>query len=129
MSEPTIRISWGELMDRITILEIKLERLRSKESVVKVRKELIALLSIAKSALARRDDLAALKRKLKTVNGRLWEIEDKIRGKEARKSFDEEFIELARSVYLNNDRRGELKRQINALLQSELGEEKQYTSY
>ena len=129
MSEPTIRISWGELMDRITILEIKLERLRSKESVVKVRKELIALLSIAKSALARRDDIAALKRKLKTVNGRLWEIEDKIRGKEARKSFDEEFIELARSVYLNNDRRGELKRQINALLQSELGEEKQYTSY
>ena len=129
MSEPTIRISWGELMDRITILEIKLERLRSKESVVKVRKELIALLSIAKSALARRDDLAALKRKLKTVNGRLWEIEDKIRGKEAKKSFDEEFIELARSVYLNNDRRGELKRQINALLQSELGEEKQYTSY
>jgi hypothetical protein len=129
MSEPTIRISWGELIDRITILKIKQKRLRSKESIIKVRKELAPLLSIANFMPGKCDDLAALKSELKTVNERLWDIEDKIRGKEAMKSFDEEFVELARSVYLNNDRRGELKRQINALLQSELGEEKQYTSY
>jgi Family of unknown function (DUF6165) len=129
MSEPTIQISWGELMDRITILEIKQERLQSKESVIKVRKELAALTSIFNSVFGTRDGLAALKSELKLVNDALWIIEDKIRAKEATKSFDEEFIELARSVYLNNDRRGDLKREINALLQSELGEAKQYTAY
>ena len=66
---------------------------------------------------------------VKSVNEVLWDVEDRIRAKEAAKSFDQEFIELARSVYINNDKRGDLKRQINALLNSEVAEEKQYTLY
>ena len=73
--------------------------------------------------------LIALKEKLKSVNEVLWDIEDKIRAKEAAKSFDQQFIELARSVYINNDKRGDLKRQINRLLNSDFAETKQYTSY
>jgi len=71
----------------------------------------------------------SLKQRLKSVNETLWEIEDKIRAKEAVKTFDHVFIELARSVYMTNDKRGDLKRQINLLLNSELIEEKQYTPY
>ena len=73
--------------------------------------------------------LIALKEQLKSVNEILWDIEDKIRAKEAAKSFDQQFIELARSVYINNDKRGDLKRQINGLLNSDFAETKQYTSY
>ena len=79
--------------------------------------------------VASRDRMAALKKQLKSINETLWEIEDKIRAKEAAQLFDQEFIQLARSVYMNNDRRGDLKRRINLLLNSALGEEKQYTSY
>ena len=126
---PKVQISWGELIDRITILEIKLQRLDSEAASENVRRELLSLDSIACQLLSERPDLESLKQQLKLVNQALWEIEDKIRAKEAAKSFNQEFIELARSVYMNNDKRGELKRQINALLNSELVEEKQYTSY
>jgi hypothetical protein len=129
VSAPTIQVSWGELIDRITILEIKEQRLQSKDAVANVRNELAALMSIAHGTLGEGAELAALKRELKSVNEVLWEIEDKIRAKEANKSFDREFIELARSVYMNNDKRGDLKRRINVLLNSSLGEQKQYTSY
>jgi predicted nucleic acid-binding Zn-ribbon protein len=125
----SIQISWGELFDKITILEIKEQRLLSKQSVANVRNELAALMSVADCTLAKRKEVAALKKQLKSINETLWEIEDKIRAKEAAQSFDQEFIQLARSVYMNNDRRGDLKRRINVLLNSTLGEEKQYTSY
>jgi hypothetical protein len=129
VSAPTIQVSWGELVDRITILEIKEQRLQSKDAIANVRNELAALMSVARNTLRERSELAAVKSQLKSVNEVLWEIEDKIRAKEAGKSFDREFIELARSVYINNDKRGELKRRINVLLNSSLGEQKQYTAY
>src|SRR5262249_28650952 len=126
---PKVQISWGELIDKITILEIKLQRLNSKKARENVRRELGALNSIANGTQCRQSDLEPLKQQLKSVNEALWDIEDKIRAKEASKSFDYQFIELARSVYINNDKRGDLKRQINELLNSELVEEKQYTHY
>ena len=129
VATPSVEVSWGELIDKITILEIKEQRLLSKQSVANVHNELAALMNVADRTLAKRKDVAALKKQLKSINETLWEIEDKIREKEAAQSFDQEFIQLARSVYVNNDRRGDLKRRINLLLNSTLGEEKQYTSY
>jgi hypothetical protein len=124
-----VRISWGELLDRITILEIKVQRLNSQAATEKVRHELAILSSAADEILSEQPYLIALKEQLKSVNEVLWDIEDKIRAKEAAKSFDQHFIELARSVYINNDKRGDLKGQINTLLNSDFAEEKQYTSY
>jgi hypothetical protein len=126
---PKVQISWGEFIDKVTILEIKLQRLKSKKAQENVRLELGTLNSIANDILSRRPDLEPLKQQMKSVNEVLWDIEDRIRAKEASKSFDRQFIELARSVYINNDKRGDLKRQINVLLNSELVEEKQYTHY
>jgi tetratricopeptide (TPR) repeat protein len=126
---PQIPVSWGEIIDKITILEIKQRRLVSEEAVANVSMELQALNSRAKPALTSQVLIGRLKSDLKSVNERLWEIEDGLRRKEAEKSFDSEFIELARSVYLENDRRANLKREINALLNSALKEEKQYVSY
>jgi hypothetical protein len=126
---PKVQISWGELIDKVTILEIKVQRLNSRTASENVRCELASLDSIANLIFSERPDLQPLKQQLKLVNQTLWDLEDKIRAKEAARSFDQQFIELARSVYINNDKRGELKRQINALLDSELVEEKQYTSY
>jgi len=105
------------------------QRLTSKETTENVCRELAALNSIASTVLSKRMDIEIIKQQLKSINETLWEIEDKIRAKEAAKSFDQQFIELARSVYMNNDKRGSLKRQINILLNSEFVEEKQYTHY
>src|SRR3974390_1001787 len=109
MPAPTIQVSWGELIDKITILEIKEQRLKSGEAVANVRNELAALMQVVGDTLTKRQELASLKKRLKSVNESLWEIEDKIRAKEAAKSFDQEFIELARSVYMTNDERGDIK--------------------
>ena len=128
-SAPSVLISWGELLDKITILEIKVQRLNSQAATEKIGRELAVLGSTANNILSEQPRLIALKEQLKSVNEVLWNIEDKIRAKEAAKSFDQEFIELARSVYINNDKRGDLKRQINALLNSDFAEEKQYPSY
>ncbi len=125
---PMVALSWGEVIDKITILEIKQQRLSSPEAIDNVRRELAALNKVVAGA-AVPDGLAALKQALKTVNEKLWDIENKIRAKEAEAAFDRSFIELARSVYVNNDERAKLKREINKLLKSELVEEKQYTSY
>ncbi len=124
---PMVALSWGEVIDKITILEIKQQRLSSPEAIDNVRRELAALNKVVAGA-AVPDGLAALKQALKTVNEKLWDIENKIRAKEAEAAFDRSFIELARSVYVNNDERAKLKREINKLLKSELVEEKQYTS-
>ena len=126
---PSVQISWGELLDKITILEIKAQRLNSEAAVKNIRRELAVLVSAVTDILSEQPHLIYLKEQLKSVNEVLWDIEDKIRAKEATKSFDQQFIELARSIYINNDKRGDLKRQINVLLNSELIEEKQYTHY
>lgn len=125
---PTVEVSWGELVDKLTILEIKERRLSSPAAVGNVRRELAALNKVL-AGLRPPEGFDALKNGLVAVNEALWEIEDRIRAKEAASSFDEEFIELARSVYVNNDRRAALKREINLLLKSDLIEEKQYTAY
>ena len=126
--QPTIEVSWGELIDKITILEIKEQRLHSEQAVANVRKEL-ALLRRTFDGLQLSPSLEKLKRELKGINQSLWEIENRTRAKEAAKTFDAEFIQLTRSVYLNNDKRAAIKRQINELTNSELVEEKQYTRY
>src|SRR6266851_1938461 len=127
-TEPWAPISWGELIDKITILEIKSERLTTPAALQNVQHEL-RLLGNVISELAPPPRLLELKADLRAVNQRLWEIENAIRGKEAQKLFDEEFIELARSVYIINDERGRIKRNINLLLNSIIIEEKQYPHY
>ena len=126
---PVVPISWGELLDKISILEIKSVRLTSEQARANVRDELSQLATIAASAGVGNDQINALKTALKQVNETLWEIEDRIRDHEERKIFDRDFVELARAVYINNDERGRIKREINLLLKSELIEEKQYKSY
>jgi len=126
---PAVAVSWGELVDKITILEIKQQRLSSPQAVANVRSELAALDRIVADLRPAPAGLETLKQQLKSVNETLWEIEDRIRAKEAAKTFDQQFIELARSVYINNDERSRIKREINALLKSGLVEEKQYTAY
>ena len=119
----------GDFLDRLTILEIKAERMRDAAKLENVRRELAALRATwASSSLAARD-VGALTAELKRVNTTLWEIEDRIREKEAARAFDAEFIELARSVYRTNDRRAAIKRELNVALGSELIEEKSYSKY
>ena len=129
MTAPRVRVSWGELIDRLTILEIKARRLQSENATANVRRLLSELERVAREAFFEEPELVGLKQRLKSVNQTLWDIEDKIRAKEVLKSFDQEFIQLARSVYINNDKRAILKRQIDMLLNSELTDEKQYTRY
>jgi hypothetical protein len=125
---PKVSVSWGELFDKIAILEIKSERLSSEAARANVRKELSEL-SDAAAAMADNPKLAPLRAGLKRINETLWQIEDDIRAKEAAQSFDAEFVRLARAVYHNNDERGRIKAAINAALGSALVEEKQYTRY
>jgi hypothetical protein len=126
---PTVEVSWGELIDKLTILEIKEQRLASPAAVANIRKELATLRSTSQALQPPPDGFDELQAKLKSVNETLWEIEDQIRAKEAAQSFDQKFIELARAVYFHNDHRARLKHDINVLLKSELVEEKQYTFY
>lgn len=129
MNNPLVPISWGELIDKITILEIKLNKLSSKEALDNVNKEFQIL-----NELLKKDSLAQgiskdLIRDLRKVNEKLWEIEDNIREKERLKEFDDEFIQLARSVYFTNDERSVIKKNINKLTGSLLIEEKSYAKY
>ncbi len=125
---PTVPISCGELIDKITILEIKVERLRAPEAVANAAHEL-ALLGDVLATLTVAPGLAALRAELAGVNRRLWDVEDAIRRKEAMRVFDAEFVELARSVYRSNDERSRIKRAINELTGSDIIEEKQYVGY
>jgi hypothetical protein len=127
-SNPRIQVSWGEFIDKLTILEIKEARLTSSAAVANVQRELTALRSVL-DVRAENPQLAELTRQLKTINEALWEIEDKIRAKEAAKEFDQDFIDLARSIYFQNDKRGDVKRQVDLLMNSAIVEEKQYTAY
>ena len=126
---PLVPTSWGELLDKITILEIKSERLTSESALKNVRHELTRLAALVPPADKLDPKIANLKAALKKVNETLWQIEDDIREKEAQKSFDERFVSLARAVYHNNDERGRIKRDINIVMKSELVEEKQYAAY
>ena len=125
---PQVPISWGELLDKITILEIKTERLGGEEARANAAKELDLLREIAGPAMAN-GQAAALVARLKQLNQALWEIEDRIRDHERAGEFGPGFVELARSVYRRNDERGAVKRQINLALGSALIEEKSYKPY
>jgi hypothetical protein len=122
-----IEISPGELFDRLTILEIKLERIVAPEKQARLKEEYESLSRLR--AGVETPEIAAFVTELKAVNAALWRIEDEIREHERRQDFGAAFVELARAVYLNNDRRAALKRQIDLLLGSTLTEEKSYTAY
>lgn len=124
-----VDVSAGEFLDKITILEIKSERIKDENKLRNVNKELSLLRRIWGESPLSRADVSTQVRDLKSVNERLWEIEDQIRLKEAAQVFDDEFIELARSVYQHNDERAEIKRELNRILGSELIEEKYYPGY
>lgn len=126
---PAAPISWGELVDKITILEIKAELLSSESARENVRNELARLIGIWEPVEREQRAVVPLKHSLKRVNETMWQIEDDIREKEAQKCFDDEFVALARAIYRTNDERSRLKREINVLLKSEIIEEKQYTAY
>jgi hypothetical protein len=129
MSRIAIPVSAGELVDKVTILEIKAERISDPVKRKNVRRELDGLGAGLLPLLADEPRLAPLQAALRAVNESLWEIEDDIRECERRKDFGPRFVELARGVYLNNDKRAALKRQIDELLGSEIVEEKSYAAY
>ena len=121
-----VPISIGELIDKITILEIKKEKLKNLK-LKNILKELSFLRAVLeKNSIFIPDEIFL---QLKSINLTLWDIEDKIRIKEKNKEFDNQFIELARSVYLNNDRRSETKKVLNMMFNSEIIEEKSYEKY
>ena len=129
MSQISVPVSYGELIDKITILEIKSERIGNPDKLANVRKELDLLNSTWAADPLSAMDISAERSKLKAVNEALWVIEDDIRIKEKEKSFDKEFVELARAVYFRNDDRAAYKREINEKLGSTLVEEKSYENY
>jgi len=124
-----IEVGAGELVDKITILKIKAERMSDAAKLANVKHELDVLSRACSEHLAPSAELTRLEDELRGVNERLWVIEDDIRACEARKDFGAEFIELARSVYIQNDLRARLKKEINALSGSSIVEEKSYTEF
>jgi hypothetical protein len=124
-----VEVSPGELVDRLTILEIKLERFGEPAKREHVAREYEALRAAYVEGCYETQALAAVRAELKAINAELWRIEDAIRDHERRGDFGSQFVELARGVYLNNDRRSALKRRINELLGSTLAEEKSYSPY
>jgi hypothetical protein len=122
-------VSCGELIDKLTILEIKAERIADPGKLANVRDELRLLTELWEADPASATDIGTERAELKRINEALWEIEDEIRVKERQQSFDARFIELARSVYRTNDKRAAVKRAINLKLGSRLVEEKSYEDY
>ena len=129
MSEILVPVSFGELLDKIAILQIKAERMSDPAKVANVQRELSALERTWMAHPAAVQDIARLRADLKAVNERLWVIEDDIRDKERAQAFDDDFIRLARSVYFENDERARIKREINEALGSDYVEEKSYADY
>lgn len=129
MKEILVPISPGELLDKITILEIKAERIDKPEKVANVRHELELLSKVWSDSVTEDKVVADLHRQLKTINEELWEIEDDIRDEERQNSFGEKFIALARAVYVTNDKRAQAKKEVNLHLGSEIIEEKSYRNY
>lgn len=124
-----IDVSFGELLDKITILEIKSERINDPSKLANVKKELTVLSQTWLDAAVDETLIAEERKSLKEINGILWDIEDEIREQEAENSFGAEFVSLARRVYKTNDQRAQVKRDVNEKLGSALIEEKSYQSY
>ncbi len=125
----SVDISPGELIDKITILEIKLERIEDAAKLANIQVEYDTLTKARDDAIAPSETLQDMSARLKRINESLWEIEDDIRDQERAKDFGEAFIKLARAVYVTNDKRMEVKREINDFLGSRLVEEKSYAAY
>ena len=125
-----VEISNGELLDKITILELKLDKIKDKDKLVNIQKEFDTLNPLCNELFKiYGGELQVHYLALTKINGQLWDIEDWIRDCERKKNFDKEFVELARSVYITNDKRSEVKKIINILTSSELVEEKSYKDY
>ena len=129
MKAPFIPISWGELFDKLTILQIKLENLQDQNALNNVKIEYDELFKIYNNNFLEDENAIRLLTDLKNINKILWNIEDDIRDKERDKNFDEEFIELARNVYITNDKRSCIKKNINNTFGSQFIEEKSYSDY
>lgn len=129
MSKIKAEVSAGELLDKISILEIKMERIQDKTKRRNVMTELNCLTSVRDSELRDWNLIDDVYLQLKDVNEKLWDVEDKLRKFEQQQEFDQEFIQLARMVYFENDKRARLKRTINEKLGSEIVEEKNYVNY
>ncbi len=128
-SDILVQISIGELLDKITILQIKLERIKDSAKLTNINRELGILTDIRVQCLESKLELSELEAELKKVNEIIWILEDDIRDHEHRKDFGPSFISLARSIYKANDRRAALKRQISDLTGSNIIDEKSYASY
>ncbi|HYM27071.1 MAG TPA: DUF6165 family protein [Steroidobacteraceae bacterium] len=129
MKDLLVPVSPGELLDKITILRIKVARIQEAAKLANVKHELALLEATWRDCGGAGHDVAPDERALQDVNERLWDIEDRIRDKEARQTFDRDFIELARAVYVCNDERAAIKKRINMQLGSRLIEEKSYKQY
>ena len=124
-----VPVSPGEVLDKITILEIKSERISDTVKLANVKRELELLQASWQQSVDEDDTVRRIHNKLKTINEALWEIEDDIRDKERAREFDQVFIDLARSVYVTNDQRADAKKELNIYLGSEIVEEKSYQDY
>ena len=124
-----VPVSPGEVLDKITILEIKSERISDAGKLVNVKRELELLQTSWQKSVDEDETVQRIHSKLKTINEALWEIEDDIRDKERAREFDQQFIDLARSVYVTNDQRADAKKELNLYLGSEMVEEKSYQDY
>ena len=122
-------ISAGELLDKLSILEIKLDKIKDKNYLEELNKEYKLLKEVQNLHITLTDKVVELFSRIKRINLKLWEIEDKIRICESKKNFDQNFIELARNVYLNNDERAKIKSEINKILDSNIREIKEYSNY
>ena len=129
MDNIKVPVSPGEVLDKITILEIKSERMSDPEKVHNVKAELALLQATWSENIRDTREIQSLHAQLKEINEALWEIEDDIRDKERAKEFDDRFIELARAVYVTNDKRSRVKKDLNLHLGSEIIEEKSYQDY
>ncbi|WP_017940888.1 MULTISPECIES: DUF6165 family protein [unclassified Thioalkalivibrio] len=125
----TVEVGAGELLDKITILKIKNERIDDAEKLRNIRHELDVLQETWVQAGLDSPEVEGLEQDLREVNSKLWEIEDEIRECEAKKDFGERFVELARSVYITNDERARIKKAVNTLCNSAIVEEKSYSDY
>ena len=122
-------ISAGELLDKVSILEIKLEKIKDKNGQIEIKKEYKILKEIQNSSIKFEDKIKELFDSIKEVNHKLWNVEDKLRICEKNKDFGKNFIELAREVYFNNDKRSKIKSEMNKILGSNIREVKQYANY
>ena len=129
MKDIQVPISPGELLDKITILQIKSERIDDSAKLANVNRELEMLTRVWEQSVESDERIEALAARLKSINESLWEIEDDIRDEERNKRFGERFVELARAVYVTNDERADAKKQVNLLLGSSIVEEKSYQDY